>query len=230
MKVHGHLNDDDFAILVEAAAGRLPAAEQRELAEHMGECATCSDAYHWIRSLAGSLEGEVLPSELPDGGASVWARIEANIEMGARSQSVVDDSPALNEDCQVLDNDSQGSTQPWQFWEPNAGSSDLIRQALETDWNPTGIEGIDVRRLSMDAENSTLTMLVRMAAGTSFPAHEHAGAEECFVLEGDLIIDDLVMQAGDFQRMEAGTTHPDQSTAGGCLLMLRSSSRDRLVG
>ncbi len=40
---------------------------------------------------------------------------------------------------------------------------------------------------------------------------------------------ELVMRAGDYQRMHAGTTHPEQRTAGGCLLLLRSSLDDELL-
>jgi hypothetical protein len=43
------------------------------------------------------------------------------------------------------------------------------------------------------------------------------------------VIDELVMAAGDFQRMEAGTRHPLQRTERGCLLFLRSSTEDRLI-
>ena len=75
-----------------------------------------------------------------------------------------------------------------------------------------------------------VTMLIRMAPGTAYPAHRHGGAEECYVLEGDLHVgDDIVMHAGDYQRAEAGSTHPVQSTRGGCLLLLTSSLRDELV-
>jgi len=73
-------------------------------------------------------------------------------------------------------------------------------------------------------------MLVRMAPGTSYPRHVHAGPEECFVLEGDLAVGDgLRLVAGDYQRMESGSRHPDQSTEGGCLLLLISSLNDELV-
>jgi len=37
------------------------------------------------------------------------------------------------------------------------------------------------------------------------------------------------MRAGDYQRAETGSTHPVQSTRGGCLLLLTSSLRDELV-
>jgi len=72
-------------------------------------------------------------------------------------------------------------------------------------------------------------MMVRMAAGTSWPAHIHAGPEECYVLAGDLRVGELHMHAGDFQRAEAGSRHGVQSTEGGCTLLLVSSLHDTLV-
>jgi anti-sigma factor ChrR (cupin superfamily) len=77
-------------------------------------------------------------------------------------------------------------------------------------------------------------MLVRMEAGTSYPAHRHAGFEECFVLAGDLEIEGepgeaaLEMRAGDYQRMEGGSRHARQSTRAGCLLFITSSREDEL--
>ena len=65
-----------------------------------------------------------------------------------------------------------------------------------------------------------------MAPGTSYPGHRHAGVEECYVLEGDLRVGDLVMRAGDYQRAAIGSVHGVQSTEGGCLLLVLMSDRD----
>jgi anti-sigma factor ChrR (cupin superfamily) len=72
-------------------------------------------------------------------------------------------------------------------------------------------------------------MLVRMTEGASYPSHRHAAAEECLVLEGDLIVGEDVLRAGDFQRSEAGSVHPPQSTRAGCLLYILSSLEDELL-
>ena len=71
-------------------------------------------------------------------------------------------------------------------------------------------------------------MLVRMEASSSYPAHTHGGSEECYVVSGDLVVGALHMRAGDFQRCEAGSEHPEQRTDGGCLLLITSSLHDRL--
>jgi quercetin dioxygenase-like cupin family protein len=97
-------------------------------------------------------------------------------------------------------------------------------------WEPTGVEGIEARRLSVDRENDRATFLARMAPGTSYPAHRHAGPEECYVLSGDLRVGDLHMHAGDYQRADPGSIHGVQSTDAGCLLLLVSSLDDEILG
>ena len=75
-----------------------------------------------------------------------------------------------------------------------------------------------------------MTALFRMAAGSEYIPHVHAGPEECYVLEGDLHVgDDIVMHAGDYQRAPAGSVHGVQRTEGGCLLLVSSSMHDEVV-
>ena len=92
------------------------------------------------------------------------------------------------------------------------------------------MEGISVKRLFSDPDRKTVTMLVRMAAGTSYPTHRHAGAEECYVLEGDLHVgEELVLNAGDYQRAGEDSIHLRQWTQDGCLLFILSSTEDELL-
>ena len=86
------------------------------------------------------------------------------------------------------------------------------------------------RRLFVDDTSGRVTMMVRMAAGTSYPSHRHGGFEECFVLEGDLQVGSEMLHAGDYQRASAGSVHGVQSTERGCLLLLSSSPGDELLG
>ncbi|RJP39070.1 MAG: cupin domain-containing protein [Phycisphaerales bacterium] len=120
--------------------------------------------------------------------------------------------------------------QVWKRWDADASATHLlIRNAMKTGWEETGISGIAVRRLSVDRQRNQTTMLVRMAAGTGYPSHIHDGPEECLVLEGDLRVgDEHHLRAGDFQRMAPGSRHGYQSTDGGCLLLIVSSLSDKL--
>lgn len=120
--------------------------------------------------------------------------------------------------------------QVWKQWSGDQASDPMfLVRGGEQSWEPTGIDGVETRRLFVDRERDQTTMLVRMAPGTSYPRHRHGGPEECFVLEGDLRVGEEVMHAGDYQRAAAGSHHPVQSTTKGCLLFLVSSLSDELA-
>ncbi|MEO0652238.1 MAG: cupin domain-containing protein [Planctomycetota bacterium] len=106
-----------------------------------------------------------------------------------------------------------------------------IRRGAQRTWQPTGVEGLACSLLSLDRERGLATMLLRMDPGAVYPAHRHKRAEECYVLEGDLCIGEQVLVAGDFQRAEAGSLHPDQHTESGCtVLLVASVTEDYLAG
>jgi anti-sigma factor ChrR (cupin superfamily) len=96
----------------------------------------------------------------------------------------------------------------------------LVLKAGEGTWTNTDHEGVKVRMLYVDHEARQYTSLVRMAPGSSYPAHSHRRAEECLVLEGDLRFGDHVLTAGDFLRTSAGYHQVLQTTQAGCLLYL----------
>src|SRR3954452_7562481 len=52
----------------------------------------------------------------------------------------------------------------------------------EAAWTATGIPGIAIQPLFTDTAKRTSTLLMRMDPGTSYPAHNHHGAEQCMVL------------------------------------------------
>lgn len=118
--------------------------------------------------------------------------------------------------------------QTWKRWRPETGERRLQR-AGEGEWEKTDIAGIEVKKLGVDARTESVTMLIRMAPGTRYPRHRHAGREECYVLEGDLRHRDQVMRSGDFEVVEARSIHDDQWTEGGCLLLVHSSQHDELL-
>src|SRR5262249_39728205 len=111
--------------------------------------------------------------------------------------------------------------QVWKQWDNDSDAAGfLIHRAADEAWEPTGIDGIAVRRLFVDKPRNQMTMLVRMNAGTSYPRHVHNGPEECYVLQGDLHVGEEVLHAGDYQRAAPGSLHGIQSTDHGCLLFI----------
>jgi len=167
------------------------------------------------------------------------ATAAAMAELSAPTSPGRDLLPALLERVRT-EVTSGDPTPPWQRWSEERGDSpqDELqvvraagdgRQPAASDWEPTGRQGVSARRLSVDASTDRVTMLVRMEAGTSWPAHVHADSEECYVLQGDLCVGDVSMHAGDYQRVPAGSTHPVQTTEGGCLLFISGSRSDRVI-
>jgi anti-sigma factor ChrR (cupin superfamily) len=113
---------------------------------------------------------------------------------------------------------------------PPVAAGTLTRvKSDDIEWQATPIPGVFRKLLFMDKANDMCTMLVRMDPGTRYPGHIHAGPEEIFVLEGDFSDDTGTLTKGDFQRVENHTRHGRQTTASGCLLLVRSSPRDKLL-
>jgi anti-sigma factor ChrR (cupin superfamily) len=71
-------------------------------------------------------------------------------------------------------------------------------------------------------------MLVRLTPGTEYPPHRHAGIEELYLLDGELVIDDKTLQPGDYIRGEPGTTDHRVWSGTGCTCVLLTSTRDVL--
>lgn len=70
----------------------------------------------------------------------------------------------------------------------------------------------------------TMTWLVKMEAGAAIEGHDHAGNEECLVLEGDFWLNDVRYGPGDYQIAFAGSRHHSARTETGCLVFVRSPS------
>jgi anti-sigma factor ChrR (cupin superfamily) len=120
--------------------------------------------------------------------------------------------------------------QVWRDWSSDQIGTELYTlRADQGDWEPTGVAGVEVRRLFVDRANNRMTAMFRMAPGTAYPQHVHDGPEECYVLQGELHVgDQLIMRAGDYQRAMPGSEHSLQWTETGCLLLVTSSLSDEL--
>lgn len=84
----------------------------------------------------------------------------------------------------------------------------------------TLVPDVDVKLLH--EEGDVKTFLVRMAPGSSVPAHDHIGDEHCMVLEGEVWLGEVFVRAGDFHFAPAGSRHGRIHTDSGCLLFIRS--------
>ena len=103
-----------------------------------------------------------------------------------------------------------------------------LHSKLGRTWISADVPGVEVCQLWLDAESRRQTMLIRMDAGSSLPAHRHGGPEECYVVRGDLHDGDLSLAAGDYIRFERGSQH-EVSSREGCTLLVTSSLSDRRI-
>jgi len=94
-------------------------------------------------------------------------------------------------------------------------------RAYEGQWVSMG-EGLTAKFLNEDKEHNRTTMLVKMEAGSSYPAHSHSGVEELFVLEGDCLIGSELLRSGDYHRAHGGSEHSSASTENGCMMLIIS--------
>ncbi len=86
--------------------------------------------------------------------------------------------------------------------------------------------GLEYKLLAFDEQADNKSFLLRAAAGSEFPAHAHAGDEECIVLEGEFTMGELTLHAGDFHFAPRGSHHPNAHTSSGALVYLSASARD----
>jgi len=88
--------------------------------------------------------------------------------------------------------------------------------------------GIHVKILASNAENESVSMLVRLDPGTDYPGHSHAGIEELHLLHGILKVDDRTLHPGDFIQSEAGSVDYRVWSETGCTCFLVTSTKDAL--
>ena len=110
--------------------------------------------------------------------------------------------------------------------QPLAGPSQS--RWAEPDWNEAA-PGIFGKLLATDMDNSRVSMLVRLAPGTEYPPHRHAGLEELHLLDGELMIDDRKLYPGDYNRGGAGSIDRRVWSETGCTCVLVTSYHDVIL-
>lgn len=92
--------------------------------------------------------------------------------------------------------------------------------ADSNDWIQLSIEGIKFRELAVNKEKGYVMLLMNVAAGAQYPSHHHKGAEECYVIEGDLHAEGKILGPGDFHHAESGSDHAPLYSKNGCTAIL----------
>ena len=253
MNIHRFLDDELRDRAAQYVLGTLSESDARSVRAHLSTCSTCRAEVEALSRVADDLGSIALreppPQHLwtrlaeriaaPGAPNTSAARSPASARSGAPTPAPIDevnDRSAAPQAAPVDADEARSRAarvQVWKNWTQSSGSSKRAELTFVPgaagEWQATSVDGIEARQLFVDAAHDRATFLVRMAAGTSYPAHLHAGPEECFVLEGDLRVGAVTMKAGDYQRAERGSTHGVQSTARGCVLLLVSSLSDEIL-
>ena len=119
---------------------------------------------------------------------------------------------------------------------PSTGASPLIFErgglsvlrTAEMEWKSVA-KGLAVKVLFDDTAREMTTTIVRLDPETFYPAHQHNGTEEVYVLQGELQVEGVNLQPGDFCLSRPETVHQGSYSKRGCTLMVKSSKHDLVL-
>lgn len=104
-----------------------------------------------------------------------------------------------------------------------ANANQLVR-SQQREWrllDESGVSGIYIKELLFEHETQRApTILLKFDAGATYPAHNHPGGEEVFVLEGDLKLGKDHLHAGDYLYTAPNGKHAVWSQ-NGCVALLK---------
>ena len=101
----------------------------------------------------------------------------------------------------------------------------VITQVEDLAWNALDVAGVSIRILHKDEATGAMSVVTRMEAGATIPAHLHSKADETvYVLEGDFVENSVPYGPGAIFFGKAQTAHGPHSSAGGCLVLTHFSA------
>ncbi|MFK7958616.1 MAG: cupin domain-containing protein [Lysobacterales bacterium] len=100
-----------------------------------------------------------------------------------------------------------------------------VIRADDGQWLPLE-PGITMKPLYRSPDNGRVTALWKVEAGTNVAAHDHQEDEECLVLEGEIVVSGVTINAGDYLLGKKGQPHPVIECPRGALLLLRGAMPD----
>jgi len=101
---------------------------------------------------------------------------------------------------------------------PVLESNAVLTRSEEGEWQRIGT-GVTMKALRSHPASGSSSALLKFEPGASFPAHNHPGGEEVYVLEGDVRLGHYVLHRGDYLYTPPGGKHA-ASSRNGCLLLV----------
>lgn len=104
-----------------------------------------------------------------------------------------------------------------------------IVRADEGRWRQTPYPGVQSKLLFRDPATGSVTCLLKLEPGASYPGHRHTTSEQCLVLEGDVRFgEEICLRGGDFEAAYSGTMHARIYSKEGCVLLILASPHDEV--
>jgi quercetin dioxygenase-like cupin family protein len=107
------------------------------------------------------------------------------------------------------------------------GQSSLTVRDADAGW-PDFAPGIQRRVLWQ--HDGQAALLYHAQPGAQVPHHTHGHDEECLMVQGELFLDDVLLQAGDYQLAPAGTGHRITETDTGVVIYAHGDLDLKFVG
>jgi quercetin dioxygenase-like cupin family protein len=107
----------------------------------------------------------------------------------------------------------------------NTNMQNYIASTGNMSWTPLQEEGIDttgifVKILRFDEKQQRPpSIMLKFEPGAKYPYHNHPRGEEIFVLKGSCLVNDTLLNAGDYLYTPAGFKHR-VTTETGCEMIL----------
>ena len=107
----------------------------------------------------------------------------------------------------------------------NTNMQHYIASTRNMEWKPlveeaVNTSGIFVKILRFDEQpHRPPSILLKFDAGAKYPYHNHPGGEEIFVMQGTCMVNDTLLNTGDYLYTPPGFKHA-VTTSTGCELML----------
>lgn len=107
--------------------------------------------------------------------------------------------------------------------------SELATTAIRSGdlrWRTGQIPKVAMAILHIDRERRERVGLLRAEPGMQYPPHTHGNTEEIYMLSGDLVLEGVRYEAGDYIRSAPQSQHSPAHSVTGCMFCFRSSLDD----
>src|ERR1019366_10051858 len=106
----------------------------------------------------------------------------------------------------------------------NIDINNYIVRNNQNEWQPLIEKGIRYHGISIislrfdETKQRSTTILLKFDPGTTYPYHNHPGGEEIFVLNGEAILENVILSQGDYLYTPVNFKH-SVTTQKGCTLL-----------